>query len=60
MTKKDFQLIASALKNALDIADPNGDDYEVRDAILNEFCYALEKSNPRFDGVRFKQAVNGK
>lgn len=56
MTKKDYVLIANAIKDAQVSCNLNEMQKET---LVNEFCYHLEKTNPRFDGVKFKQAVNG-
>ena len=53
MTRKDYQLIASVLKNYATEGIPVDD----RDAIAYDLADALAKDNPRFDRDRFLVAA---
>ncbi len=59
MTKKDYIVIATALKNALPFlgqCDKHVSD--MRENIINEFGFQLQKENSRFDIVKFKKFIN--
>tara|TARA_R100001443_G_C3353108_1_gene177270 strand:+ start:342 stop:815 length:474 start_codon:yes stop_codon:yes gene_type:complete len=56
MTRKDFQLIADALKAGF--SDCSGIDH-VKKKVINSFVKALSGDNERFDAPRFIQASGG-
>lgn len=53
MTRKDFELIAKAIKTLDDVTP------EQKRSIAYDFALVLEQTNPRFDGVRFVTACIG-
>lgn len=58
MTKKDYQLIAEAIKRTawdVDEIDRPAKDKKLK-AVSGELASKLEKDNPRFDRVRFFEA----
>lgn len=59
MTKKDYELIAKALRHALGTVEIFGDAYtpeEVVSLAIHVTADALERENPRFDRKRFISA----
>lgn len=57
MTRKDFVLIANALKDAAEMASTAHPDFRrgVNQA-ASDIAYALRTTNPRFDRERFLKA----
>jgi len=53
MTRKDYEIIAAAIKNA---AMRAGNDSETVDTIVYEIAHQLALDNPRFDADRFAAA----
>lgn len=59
MTRKDYILIAGALKNALNLTNGNCHHRDgVRDTAY-QIAVALESDNPRFDRDHFLAVVRG-
>lgn len=56
MTKKDYVLIAAVLRRTIEKIQ---DDEDLKNFIINEFAYQLQKENPRFDIAKFKHAIYG-
>lgn len=64
MTKKDYIVIAEALKQALDMAEELNDVYEYtqRGGVLlaiSAITVALQRDNIRFDALKFLKATHG-
>lgn len=58
MTKKDFELIAGAVKRQRDSYAPHWDAnlFRAMDDIARTFAAELARTNPRFDRARFLAA----
>lgn len=59
MTKKDFQLIASALADARKQAQHGTMRKELWNYTVTHMVAALQSTNPRFDAARFVAACGG-
>ena len=62
MTKKDYELITGAINRSRSTWNPpNNQEYELINAVFQdiilELASALYKDNPRFDRIKFCQAV---
>jgi hypothetical protein len=53
MTRRDFVLIADALKAARPAAAPSSPEWQVWAETVRSVAYALSKTNARFDRPRF-------
>lgn len=56
MTRKDYELIARALKRAAAEAQAEGHDLDALRTGAIELAYSLADDNPRFDRERFMKA----
>lgn len=56
MTKKDYIIIAEAIKQALAITKSKGEKYGV-ELVVSKLSQALQGDNNRFDIRRFCQAI---
>ena len=58
MSKKDYELVAGAFNRAVKNIDPkNRDGFDVFREIVENTAQAFEYDNPRFDKIRFVEAV---
>lgn len=55
MTRKDYELIAAALKDAR-LPDPSSQHAIQHELCCKDVAYALQSDNPRFDRTRFLKA----
>ena len=55
MTKKDFELIADAIRDARFTAPNTVQDQEVIDLVVNRLVRDLGRANPRFDEAKFRK-----
>ena len=60
MTRKDFCLIASVIKELPSFECTQDNDVVRFSAVVERFASALAGTNPRFDRERFIRACNGK
>jgi len=60
MTRKDYQLIASTIKNQFSYYEEMSPEYKALNELAERFSYDLSKDNPRFDFVRFLEACGVK
>jgi hypothetical protein len=56
MTKKDYIIIANAIKQALAITKGKGEKYGV-ELVVSKLSQELQKENNRFDIKKFCQAI---
>lgn len=59
MTRKDYILLASALRDAV---EANSFDADIQSGVINaanQITYALSQENPRFDATHFMAVVHG-
>jgi hypothetical protein len=54
MTKKDYKLIATAIKTALDETKDSPEYFQAY--LINTLVTALHRDNPKFDTYKFRQA----
>jgi len=57
MTKKDYKIIAEAIKLASDSQNKN---HIRKDQLLSQLIPLLKRDNPRFDGFKFAEACGAK
>jgi hypothetical protein len=58
MTKKDYELIAAAFRNARKRVFINLHEQPIVDAHIDELCILLKQENDRFDAERFRYFCN--
>ena len=58
MSRKDFQLIAEAIAQSVNEAYEEGQGLNLASILAVNFGARLQALNPRFDSVRFYEAIN--
>ena len=59
MTRKDYVLIADAIRTRIIDNGPTFEERGIALAIVDELSARLRADNPRFDGARFMRACMG-
>lgn len=59
MTRKDYQLIASIIRESFADFTDDTDTAPLRFKLIGSFASELRQTNPRFDVARFIQACEG-